>query len=404
MFERLDRPLLVSTVLLAVIGIIMIYSATNSAGHLASQYLMQTAWLGVGLAALYATAMAPARILQGITIPVYVLVIVLLIVVLATGTIKGSTRWIRFGPVGIQPSELAKIAVILTLAQFLTRHRRNPGKPGVLLTAVAIAGAPVLLILKQPDLGTSLVFGAILFGMLFWAGLTLMELFLIVSPIIGVLISIMSDFNWIVWAIFILIVFGLVYIARPPRWMIISLFIIHIGVGVGAEPLWSALHEYQRQRVVTFLNPQVDALGAGYQIIQSQIAIGSGGVWGQGLMQGSQTQLSFLPEQHTDFIFSVVGEELGFVGAIIILGLYYMVITRGVKIAAGVKSRYHSLIAGGCVTALLFHVVMNVGMTLGLLPVAGVPLPFMSYGGSFLLTNMIICGLLLNMWRRRFEY
>jgi len=404
LFDGIDRPLLAAALLLAVTGIIMIFSATHSSEHLASQYAMQTAWLGVGLAALYLAAILPPRVLQGIAIPAYAVALLLLIVVLATGVVKGSSRWIRLGPIGFQPSELAKIAVILVLAQFLERNRRNLSKPRVLLTAFAIIAAPMLLILKQPDLGTSLVFGAILCGMLFWAGLSLIELCLIVSPVVAILISIMSDFNWIVWACFIAVLFGTLYLVRPPRWMIVSLFVIHIGVGVSAEPLWNSLHDYQRQRVVTFLDPEADALGAGYQVIQSQIAIGSGGLWGQGLLEGSQTQHSFLPEQHTDFIFAVVGEELGFIGALTLLGLYFLLVMRGIKVAAGAKSRYHALIAGGCVSALCFHIVMNIGMTLGLLPVAGVPLPFLSYGGSFLLTSMILCGLLLNMWRRRFEY
>jgi len=152
------------------------------------------------------------------------------------------------------------------------------------------------------------------------------------------------------------------------------------------------------------LKPQEDVLGAGYQIIQSQIAIGSGGMFGRGLLQGSQTQLAFLPEQQTDFIFSVVGEELGFVGSFSVLILFYVLIIRGIKIAVNVKGSFQSLIAAGCVSVFSFHVIMNVGMTIGLLPVAGVPLPFLSYGGSFLMTSMILSGLLLNAWRHRYEY
>ena len=404
MFDRLDRYILLPAVLISLIGISMIFSATNNVDHRSSLYLMQLAWFGVGLVALYFSAAAPPRLLHGITIPLYVLIVLLLVAVLAFGAVKGSTRWIRFGPVGIQPSEFAKIIVILVLAQFLERNRRNLHKPSVLITCLLIVGLPAALVLKQPDLGTTLVFGAILLGMLFWAGFNPLELLFIVSPVIGILICIISGFNWVVWSVFIFVLFGLIYLTSPPRWIAMTLFVIHLAVGVGAEPLWHSLHEYQRQRVVTFLDPQADALGAGYQIIQSQIAIGSGGLWGQGFRQGSQTQLSFLPEQHTDFIFSVVGEELGFAGTLIILGLFYLLVSRAIRVAGGVKSRYNCLVAGGCASALLFHVVMNIGMTLGLLPVAGVPLPFMSYGGSFLLTSMILCGLLINMWRRRFEY
>lgn len=404
MFDRLDRYILLPAILLSLVGISMIFSATNNVDHRSSLYLMQLAWFAVGLVALYFAAVAPPRVLQGIAIPLYVFIVLLLLAVLAFGAVKGSTRWIRFGPVGIQPSELAKIAVILVLAQFLERNRRNIHKPSVLIISFLIVVLPAAFVLKQPDLGTALVFGAILLGMLFWAGFNPMELLFIVSPVIGVLICIISGFNWVTWSVFILVLFGLIYVTRPPRWIAITLFVIHLAVGVGAEPLWYSLHDYQRQRIVTFLDPQADALGSGYQIIQSQIAIGSGGLWGQGFRQGSQTQLSFLPEQHTDFIFAVVGEELGFAGTLTILGLFYLLVSRGIRVAGGVKGRYNSLVAGGCCSALLFHVVMNIGMTLGLLPVAGVPLPFMSYGGSFLLTSMILCGLLINMWRRRIEY
>jgi len=405
MNETMDRPLFIITNLLAVTGVIMIYSATRNAADVAtSQYILQSIWFGVGLAVMYTTYLLPLRFIQAITVPAFIVVIILLIAVLATSSVKGSSRWIRFGAIGIQPSELAKIAVILVLAQYLEQPKRNIRKPMVLTTACLIVALPVALILKQPDLGTSLVFGAILCGMLLWAGLSFLELVLFVSPVIGVLIAVISGFNWMVWTIFMLSVIGIIYYKRPPMPLIGVLICIHIGVGITAEPLWNTLHDYQRQRVETFLNPQADALGSGYQIIQSQIAIGSGGIFGRGLLQGSQTQLAFLPEQQTDFIFSVIGEELGFIGSLSILILFYVLIIRGIIIAINVKGRFQSLIAAGCVSVFSFHVIMNVGMTIGLLPVAGVPLPFLSYGGSFLLTSMILSGLLLNAWRHRFEY
>ena len=194
------------------------------------------------------------------------------------------------------------------------------------------------------------------------------------------------------------------YLKWPPRFVTLFLIVAHLGVGLGAEPLWDSLHDYQQRRVETFLNPQFDPQGAGYQIIQSKIAIGSGGMFGRGFLQGSQTHLAFLPEQHTDFIFSVIAEEFGFVGSIAVLGLYYIFILIGIYIAMNVKSRYQSLVAAGCVSVFTFHVIMNVGMAVGMLPIAGVPLPFLSYGGSFLMPRLILCGLLLNAWRHRFDY
>ena len=405
MNERLDRPIIVIVSLLSLIGIVMIYSAThNVTVGRTPQYLMQAAWFGVGLVAMYCTALLPTRFLQAVTVPVFILIVLALIGVLMTDAVKGSSRWLRLGVINIQPSELAKIVVIMALALFFDRRRRAINRPVVLAPVCAIVGIPAILIMRQPDLATSLVFGAILCGMMYWAGMRLLELLLLVSPVASILVTVISGFDWVVWTVFMISLFAIIYIARPTPVISVILLLVHIGVGLTTEPLWNSLHDYQRQRVETFLNPQGDALGAGYQIIQSKIAIGSGGLMGRGLRQGSQTQLAFLPEQQTDFIFSVIGEELGFLGSISVLGLFYLLIIRGIRIAVNVKGRYQSLIAAGCVSIFTFHVLMNVGMTTGLMPVAGVPLPFLSYGGSSLLTNMILCGLLLNVWRRRYEY
>lgn len=405
MNDHFNRPIFITTVLLALIGVVMIYSTTHKTPDGATpQYLLQLGWFGIGCVAMGVVAFLPPRALQALTIPAYLLILLLLGAVLTMGTVRGSSRWFRIGTIGIQPSEFAKVIVILVLAQYLERKRRGVNRPSVIITSCALVAIPVALILRQPDLGTSLVFGAILCGMLYWAGLSLLELLLLMSPVVSVLLNIISGFDWMVWTIFMITLFGIIYLSRPPVVVSVALMLIHIGVGLTTEPLWRSLHDYQRQRVETFLNPQADALGAGYQIIQSKIAIGSGGLLGRGLLGGTQTQLAFLPEQQTDFIFSVVGEELGFAGSMLVLGLFFILIVRGIHIAVRVKGRYHGLIAAGCVSVFTFHVITNVGMTTGLLPVVGVPLPFLSYGGSSLLTNMVLSGLLLHVWRRRYEY
>ena len=402
---HLNRTLVIISILLSVIGIIVIYSATRDVTGLGmSRFMLQSMWFLTGIGVMYVTSVLPTRFLQAITIPLFVLVMVLLVVVLASETVKGSSRWIRLGFIGMQPSELAKIAVIMALALYLSQVRSNIRRPSVIATCGFIVALPVSLILSQPDLGTSIVFGAILCGVLLWAGLSVLELILMVSPLIGVVIGVVSGFDWVIWSVFILIVAGIMYLKWPPRFVTTFLIVAHLGVGLGAEPLWDSLHDYQQQRIETFLNPQADPKGAGYQIIQSKIAIGSGGLTGRGFLQGSQTYLAFLPEQHTDFIFSVIAEEFGFVGSIAVLGLYYFFILIGINIAMNVKSRYQAMLAAGCVSVFTFHVVMNVGMTVGVLPIAGVPLPFLSYGGSFLMTSLILCGLLLNVWRHRFDY
>lgn len=405
MESQLSRTLVITAVLLSVIGIIVIYSATRDETGLGmSRYMLQSMWFVAGIGVMYVTSVLPIRFLQAMTIPVFVLVMVLLVVVLTSETVKGSSRWIRLGFIGIQPSELAKIAVIMALAQYLSQLRTNIHRPSVMATCGVIVAMPVFLILSQPDLGTSIVFAAIFCGVLLWAGLSVLELVLMVSPLIGVVIGVVSGFDWVVWSVFILIVAGIVYLKWPPRFVTIFLTVAHLAVGLGAEPLWDSLHDYQQRRVETFLNPQVDPKGAGYQIIQSKIAIGSGGLFGRGFLQGSQTSLAFLPEQHTDFIFSVIAEEFGFAGSMAVLILCYVFILIGIYIAMNVKSRYQSLLAAGCVSVFTFHVIMNVGMAVGVLPIAGVPLPFLSYGGSFLMTSLILCGLLLNVWRHRFDY
>lgn len=405
METRLSRTLVIISILLSVIGIIVIYSATrDETGLGTSRYMLQSMWFVAGIGVMYITSVLPIRFLQAITIPVFVVVMILLVVVLASETVKGSSRWIRLGFIGIQPSELAKIAVIMALAQYLSQLRTNIHRPSVMATCGVIVALPVFLILSQPDLGTSIVFGAIFCGVLLWAGLSVLQLLLMVSPLIGVMFGVVSGFDWVIWSVFILIVAGIMYLKWPPRFVTIFLTVTHLAVGLGAEPLWDSLHDYQQQRVETFLNPQVDPKGAGYQIIQSKIAIGSGGLLGRGFLQGSQTSLAFLPEQHTDFIFSVIAEEFGFVGSMAVLILCYVFILIGIYIAMNVKSRYQSLLAAGCVSVFTFHVIMNVGMAVGVLPIAGVPLPFLSYGGSFLMTSLILCGLLLNVWRHRFDY
>ena len=405
MENQLNRTLVIVSVLLSVIGIIVIYSATrDETGVGMSRYMLQSMWFIFGVGVMYLTSVLPIRFLQAITYPVFVFVLILLVVVLATETVKGSSRWIRLGFIGIQPSELAKIAVILALAQYISQTRTSINRPSVMFTCAMIVALPVLLILSQPDLGTSIVFGAILCGVLLWAGLSVLELILMVSPMIGAVIGVVSGFDWVIWSIFIVIVAAIMYLKWPPRYVTAFLIIAHLGVGLGAEPLWDSLHDYQQKRVETFLNPQVDPKGAGYQIIQSKIAIGSGGLLGRGFLQGSQTNLAFLPEQHTDFIFSVIAEEFGFVGSMAILVLYFIFILTGIYIAMNVKSRYQSLLAAGCVSVFTFHVIMNVGMAVGMLPIAGVPLPFLSYGGSFLMTSLVLCGLMVNVWRHRFDY
>ncbi|NIV12678.1 MAG: FtsW/RodA/SpoVE family cell cycle protein, partial [Aliifodinibius sp.] len=286
------------------------------------------------------------------------------------------------------------------VARFLSNEYHNINQIKTFFIACAIILLPFALILRQPDLGTALVFAVITLPLFYWAGLAPRNLLLILVPVCVMIAS----FNYYTFfAVMILLAVYLVLI-KPSVLTGLFHFVLNIGVGLITPILWNHLEDYQRERIKIFLNPEADPLGGGYQIIQSKVAIGSGGLIGKGFLQGSQTQLRFLPEQHTDFIYAVIGEEFGFMGVIIGLILFALFLFRAVHIANISKSRFNSLVAIGTATIICFHMFVNIGMTVGLFPVTGLPLPFISYGGSALLSNLIMVGLLLNFYRHRYKY
>ncbi len=259
---------------------------------------------------------------------------------------------------------------------------------------------PALLILKQPDLGTSLVFFAILISMLFWSGVPLFYLFLIVSPFI----SLICAFHWVPWALFFFILVLLLYRVRPGFVFSVGFLMLNLAFGMITPLVWNKLHDYQKDRIIVFLDPGRDPQGAGYQIIQSKVAIGSGGLAGKGYLEGSQTKLAFLPHQHTDFVFSVLGEEFGLIGGVVLLGLFTFLIIKGILIAQKTRNTFSSNVAIGLIAMIIFQMMVNVGMTLGVMPVTGLPLPFVSYGGSSMLLSWVALGILLAINSRWFEY
>ncbi|MEW6447702.1 MAG: rod shape-determining protein RodA [Bacillota bacterium] len=366
--RSLDYTLLVTAALIIVYGLIAISSAThvtNPTGEDPYSFMKkQLIWAALGFTVAFFFMGWHYEELPRYTTALYIINLALLTAVLFVGhTALGAQRWIKLGPFLLQPSEFAKFIIILSLANFLARREGKLSRLRDLMPVFLYTGLPLLLILKQPDLGTALVFVAIMFGMLYMAGArTWLLLTLALSGMIAVC-------GWI-WA--------------------------HLNYGV-----WIPLKEYQLARLTIFLNPWQDWQGAGYHMIQSQIALGSGGLLGRGLYCGTQNQLNFLPEQHTDFIFSVVGEELGFVGAVTLLMLYFVLLYRSVKIATVAKDSFGRLVATGIVTMLVFHILVNVGMTTGIMPVTGIPLPLFSYGGSAMLTNLAAIGLLENIYARR---
>ncbi|MGB5916789.1 MAG: FtsW/RodA/SpoVE family cell cycle protein, partial [Phormidesmis sp.] len=271
-----------------------------------------------------------------------------------------------------------------------------------MLRALGITAVPWALVFLQPDLGTSLVFGAITLGMLYWSGTNPGWLVLMISPLVSAIMFSVYMPVWIGWVV----AMGVIAYFSLPWWSIysaVTAVVINVASGKLGGVMWGVLKDYQKDRLILFLDPDKDPLGGGYHLIQSRIAIGAGELWGRGLFHGSQTQLSFIPEQHTDFIFSAVGEELGFVGGIALLLAFWLICLRLVMIAQNAKDKFGSLLAVGVLSMIVFQAVLNICMTIGLAPITGIPLPWMSYGRSALLTNFIAIGLVESVANYRFR-
>lgn len=361
LFTNFDWTLLVLVLLISAIGVVNIYSASASytlAG--APYYIKQFYWIVAGLFLVVLACSVDYHLLEDVAYWFYGILCIVLVAVLLMGkTSMGATRWLNLGFFSIQPSEPMKVVTIMTLARFLSRY---PAVGGFTLRDLAypllFVGVPAILIMKQPDLGTAIVVILIACSMIAYVGVR-------ISTLVTCLV------------------------ATVPA--------VYLG--------WHYyLRDYQKNRVLNFLNPERDPLGTGYHIIQSKIAVGSGGIIGKGFTQGTQTQLRFLPEQHTDFAFSVFGEEWGFVGCLVLLLLYLFLIFWGLHIAGRCNDRFGSLMAVGVTAMLFWHTIINIGMVIGVFPVVGVPLPLFSYGGTSMVTSMIGVGILLNVSMRRFMF
>ncbi len=339
---------------IAVIGFAMMVSAGGGAFHpWASQQISK---FGIAFVMMIIIAMMPMRTLMDYAYPIYFLCLLVLLGVDIMGHIgMGAKRWISMGGMNLQPSEFMKLAVILVLARYFHQlHPEDIRRFPFLIPPILLIAMPAVLILRQPNLGTTTIMCSVGLIMCFLAGVQ--------------------------WRYFIGIAVG----------------------GASALPVvWHFMHDYQKRRVLTFLNPDQDPLGAGYNILQSMIAIGSGGLFGKGYLKGSQSQLNFLPEKHTDFIFTMLAEEFGFLGCLILLSLYIILLCAGMMVAMRSRSTFGAMVASG-VTALLFmHILINCGMVMGMMPVVGVPLPLMSYGGSIMVSAVLAMGLLLNAYSNR---
>ncbi len=400
--RTVDWGLVFSVFALIAVGLVLVYSASRvpALPGRSALFARQVSWLGMGLVVMLVTAAIPFRFWEEYSHFFYAVSLILLLAVPVLGVERlGAKRWLVLGGFQFQPSELAKLATLLLVARILARPRLDLRRLSHLVPVVLAAGVPFVLILIEPDLGTSLSIPAAVVPMLFWMGLPFGVVLVIGSPLLSAILSL----NLWVWLVFLAALGGALTLYRARRILLVGVLALNIIVGAATPILWNSLKPYQRQRVITFLNPEQDRAGAGYQVIQSKIAIGSGGITGRGFLQGTQKGLAFLPQQHTDFIFSVLGEEFGLLGCLTVLGLFALLVQRSLKLAVRARSRFGSVLVVGIVGTFAFHIAVNISMTLGLAPVTGLPLPFLSYGGTFLVTTLALTGFILNVSLRRNE-
>ncbi len=398
-----DWGLFLVTALLTVIGIVMIYSATRGSESAVTSDAVtrQLLWAGLGFTVILAILFISQDTIEALSPFFYVVAIALLVAVLFVGVGKtGERRWFDLGFMRFQPSELAKFAVIFALARYLSRKRTRLDRPLHAALPLGIVLLPTALVLNQPDLGTSVIYVLVLIPMLYWGGMKPLVLLLLATPVISMLLS----FNWFAWIAFLAALGWFLYVSRLLIVDKIVLFLINVVMGRAGPILWRSLEEYQRHRVLAFLNPEKYRFSTGYQLIQSKIAVGSGSVFGKGFLEGTQKNFAFLPERHTDFIFSVLAEEFGFAGCLVVLCLYVYLVVRMIRLASQVRNRFAGLVIVGIASTLFIQSAINVGVTLGLSPVTGMPLPLLSYGGSSLLVTLASIGLVLGMGIRRMEY
>jgi len=413
MLARADGLVLLAWIALTAIGVAAVYSCTQvfpgsaegvrSAVNVSTFY-HQVMWVGLGMTVAMVCFLIPFRLFETFAFVIYGVALLALVAVFLVGPERAGThRWLAIGPLSIQPSELAKIAVIFALARFLA-VRRSRGQMFTVIGGLLIALPPFLLVLKEPDLGTSLVFLALGAPMLFYSGVRLRFLLALASPLLSAVIMFYGQqvlgSVW-PWAIYIIVLLAMLFFSRLYMFQSLGLVAANLATGLGIPLVWERLKSYQQDRILAFFSPdEMNRLGSGYQVFQSKVAIGSGGLLGKGYLQGSQKGLAFLPERHTDFIFSVVGEELGLMGALLVLSLFFLLIYRALRIAVTVKRPFGSLLAVGVATYFAFQSLVNIAITVGLLPVTGLPLPLFTYGGSSMLASCVMVGLLLNVSAR----
>ena len=400
--EFFDYKVFFVVLALVGIGLLSIYSATFDV-RAAVNFKRQAVFAGVGFVLMLGAWLVPLKTIQRLSFAFYGLTFAVLLFVLLYGaTHKGAKSW--FGLMqgfGGQPSEFAKVAAVLAVAAYFSRSTVSISNLKHFLTGVGIFILPMALILAQPDLGTTIVFFCALLPVLYWAGASN---FILIALLVPILVAGGALFGTAPFLVAAVVGAFLLYYFRENRFAAAAAFGITLAIGLTVQIVYERLAPYQQKRIITFLNPESDLQGAGYNVFQAKIAIGSGGLWGKGFLHGTQTQLNYIPEQWTDFIFCVPGEEFGFFGASLVLLLLFALLFHGVNLAAHSKNRFGSIVAIGFTGIWAAHAIINIGMAMALLPVIGIPLPFMSYGGSALVANMAMAGILMNVYSNRKAY
>lgn len=397
----IDWVIVVPVLILISFGTLAIYSSTINS-EVSENFYRQVMWVFISIALAVSLYFINLKTFQILAILLYGISIVLLIAVLLVGKeVYGSKSWLFIGPIGIQPSELTKYTAILMVASYLSIQKSGRSATIQLFIAMAFLLFPVGLILMQPDTGTALVFIGMSVPLLFWLGLDDLFTFMLVSPILS---AALAFFNFYLFIGFVIL--GIFFIFYRRSSLLKAFYYITTNIAAGFGTVFfiqQVLLPHQRKRLEILMDPFIDPKGAGYNVIQSEVAIGSGGLIGKGFMHGTQTQLGFLPKQWTDFIFCVISEEYGFIGSMILILTFAVLMWRLLNLASRIKQRFASIFLMGMLLVISIHLFINLGMTMGLLPIIGIPLPFVSYGGSSMLTFMAFTGTALAIYAQRKE-
>lgn len=397
--DKFDFGLFIPVLILFLVGLTAIYSSTFNHPTMSGNFNRQLVFGIAAFIVFFITYSIPSNTFRMIAIPTYLFSLLLLVIVLVVGRkTSGARSWLDIGPLGFQPSELAKLGTILVMSLFLSRKNTDIESFKDIVLALCIGFLPVMMILLEPDMGTAIVFVGMILLLIFWKGISVFGLFIVLSPgfvAISALFGFYSFLGALVLTLIVLLIF------RKDIFFSGSIFALNLAAGFFADYLYHALSPHQQKRIQSFIDPNMDPLGAGYNTIQAKVAIGSGGLFGKGFLKGNQTQLQYIPEQWTDFIYCVIGEEFGFIGSMIVLILFFYLFLKILKIASTTKDEFLSLTIIGVLSVYFIHFLINIGMVVGILPVIGIPLPFVSYGGSSLLVNMFMLGMIANIFRSR---